>query len=321
MRLVVLDAHTLNPGDLSWTPLQELVECHIYERTPTSEVVARCAGASLLLSNKTLVNRDHIAALPGLRYIGVLATGYNNIDIAAARERRIPVSNVPAYGTDSVAQMTFSLLLELTNRVGHHASTVARGKWSLCPDFCYTDFPLIELSGLHFGIIGFGRIGQAVARLASAFGMHVLVNTPRTPTSLPPGVSLVSLDEMLERSDVVSLHCPLTDQTRTIINAPRLAQMKPSAFLLNTSRGPLVDEHALKHALESGRLAGAALDVLSVEPPLANHPLFEVRNCLITPHIAWATTAARSRLLKTAIENVAAFLSGKPRNVVNGVGL
>lgn len=319
MRLVVLDAHTLNPGDLSWAPLEAMAECDIHERTPLSEVVARCAGADLVLSNKTIVNREHIAALPALRYIGVLATGYNNIDVAAAGERRIPVCNVPAYGTDSVAQMTFALLLELANRVGYHASTVAEGKWSRCPDFSYADFPLVELAGLHFGIIGFGRIGQAVARLALAFGMRVLITAPRTPASLPPGVELTTLDDLLERSDVISLHCPLTDQTRSIINSARLARMKPSAFLLNTSRGPLVDELALKEAIETGRLAGAALDVLSVEPPLTDHPLFQVRNCLITPHMAWATRAARSRLLKTAIENVAAFLAGKPQNVVNGV--
>ncbi len=319
MRLVVLDAHTLNPGDLSWAPLEALVACDIYERTRLSEVVARCAKADLILSNKTVVNRDHIAALPSLRYIGVLATGYNNIDTGAAGERRIPVCNIPAYGTDSVAQMTFALLLELANRVGHHASTVGQGKWSQCPDFSYTDFPLIELAGLQFGIVGFGRIGQAVAHLALAFGMNVLVSTPRTPVSLQPGITLTSLETLLEQSDVVSLHCPLTDQTRAIINHDRLARMKPSAFLLNTSRGPLVDELALKEALETGRLAGAALDVLSMEPPCASHPLLEVRNCLITPHIAWATTAARARLLRTAIENVAAFLVGKPQNVVNGV--
>ncbi len=320
MRLVVLDAHTLNPGDLSWTPLETLVPCEIHERTSPSEVVARCSEADLVLSNKTLITREHLAALPALRYIGVLATGYNNIDTMAAAEKGIPVCNVPAYGTESVAQMTMALMLELTNRVGHHAWTVSKGKWSRCPDFSYTEFPLIELAGLSCGIIGFGRIGQAVARLASAFGMNVLVSTPRAPNLAPPYVTLVSLDDLLGRSDVVSLHCPLTEQTRALINRDRLALMKPSALLINTSRGPLIDEAALGEALQSNRLGGAALDVLSVEPPSDAHPLFQTRNCLITPHIAWATKAARARLLNTAIGNVTGFLSGKLRNVVNGIG-
>jgi glycerate dehydrogenase len=320
MNIVVLDGHTLNPGDLSWDDLRALGSCVIHDRTPAGEVVARARGAEMVLTNKTVLSRSHIEQLPGLRYIGVLATGFNVVDHSAAAERGIPVTNVPAYGTRSVAQTTMALLLELTQRAGHHAHTVRAGRWTRCPDFCYWDFPLVELDGLTLGVVGFGRIGRAVAELGTAFGMRVLAFNP-APKASPETVEWTDLETLFARSDVVSLHCPLTPQTRHLVNAARLELMKPTAFLLNTSRGPLVDEAALAAALRSGRIAGAALDVLAVEPPPADNPLLEAPNCLITPHIAWATHAARSRLLQTAIGNVRAFLAGQPQNVVNGAAL
>jgi glycerate dehydrogenase len=316
MKIVVLDGHTLNPGDLSWKTLESLGACRIHDRSAPHEVVPRASGAELVLTNKTVLTREQIESLPHLRYIGVLATGYNIVDVTAARERRIPVTNVPAYGTQSVAQMTMALLLELTQRAGHHAQTVREGRWSRNLDFCYWDYPLIELDQLTLGIAGFGRIGRAVAELAAAFGMRIVAFTPRS-ASLPPRVEAVDLDQLFSRGDVVSLHCPLTPETKHLVNASRLNQMKPTAFLINTSRGQLIDETALAQALNSGRIAGAALDVLSLEPPPPNHPLFTAKNCIITPHIAWATRAARSRLLHTATENVRAFIEGKIQNVVN----
>ena len=281
------------------------------------QVVPRATGAEIVLTNKTLVGRAHIEQLPQLRYIGVLATGYNIVDVTAARERGVPVTNVPGYGTASVAQHTIALLLELALHVGHHSDTVRQGRWSACPDFCYWDFPLVELDGLTLGIVGLGQIGQAVARLAGAFGMSIFAHSRSRPAALPEGAKLVDLETLFRQSDVVSLHCPLTPETRALVNAERLGWMKPSAFLLNTSRGPLVDEAALADALNHGRLAGAAVDVLTTEPPPAGNPLFSAKNCLVTPHIAWATRAARSRLLNRAVANVKAFLAGKPQNVVN----
>ncbi|MSU63774.1 MAG: D-2-hydroxyacid dehydrogenase [Pedosphaera sp.] len=316
MKIVVLDGHTLNPGDLSWEPLRALGECEIHERSAPGEVVPRSTAASVLITNKVAIAREQIAQLPDLRYIGVTATGYNIVDVAAARERGIDVSNVPTYGTRSVAQMTFALLLELTQHAGDHAKSVRDGRWSRSPDFCYWDHPLIELDGLTMGIIGFGRIGRAVAELALAFGMRVLVATRRT-SDLPPGMARADLDDLFRQSDVISLHCPLTPETKNLVNAARLRLMKPTAFLINTSRGPLVEEAALADALNSGRLAGAALDVLAVEPPPVANPLLLAENCLITPHIAWATRAARARLMETSIANVRAFKAGKPQNVVN----
>jgi len=316
MKIVVLDGYTLNPGDLSRDELKSLGECEIYDRTPTNEVVKRAAEAEIVLTNKAIVSREHIQALPRLKYIGVLATGYNIVDVAAARERNIPVANVPTYGTRSVAQHTFALLLELTQHVGHHAQTVRDGRWTKSPDFCYWDYPLVELEGLTMGIVGFGRIGRAVADLALAFGMKVLV-TSATPKQVPAGVQFADLETLLRQSDVVSLHCPLTPQTKSFVNRERLSLMKPTAFLLNTSRGPLIDEAALADVLNSERIAGAGLDVLSVEPPPAGNPLFQAKNCLITPHIAWATRSARSRLMQAAVANIRAFLAGKPQNVVN----
>jgi glycerate dehydrogenase len=316
MNIVVLDGFTLNPGDLSWDAFKSLGSCTIYDRTPPDEVLDCAGAAEIVLTNKTVLTRDHIQRLSQLKYIGVLATGTNVVDLVAARERNVPVTNVPAYGTKSVAQATLALLLELTHRAGHHAQTVREGKWSSGADWCYWDFPLVELDGLTMGIVGFGRIGRAVAELAHAFGMNVLAYNP-SPKSSPLFVRFVDLETLFRQSDVVSLHCALTPQTTNLVNAERLALMKPAAFLLNTSRGPLVDEPALANALNAGSIAGAGLDVLSVEPPPARNPLLHATNCIITPHNAWATRAARARLIHIAVENVCAFFAGKPQNVVN----
>lgn len=315
MKIVVLDGYTLNSGDLDWSELRALGPCEVFDRTPSGELSARAQAAEIILTNKTVLTAAHIASLRALQYIGVLATGTNVVDLAAARARNIPVTNVPAYGTHSVAQATFALLLELTNQVGHHAQTVRAGRWTKNPDWCYWDAPLIELHGTTMGIVGYGRIGRAVATLARAFGMNVLVHS-RSPVA-DSSVANISLDELFARADVVTLHCPLTPETRHLVNDRMLALMKPTAFLINTSRGPLVDEAALASALTNGTIAGAALDVLSVEPPPAENPLLGARNCIITPHHAWGTRAARARLLKAAVENVKAFLAGKPQNVVN----
>ena len=317
-RIVVLDGHTLNPGDLNWDALRALGDCEIYDRTPPTEIAARAAHAEMILTNKAPLSRETLALLPKLRYIGVTATGHNIVDAAAARERGVAVTNVPAYGTRSVAQMTFALLLELAHHAGDHAAGVRAGRWTRAADWCYWDHPLIELEGLTLGIVGYGRIGQAVAQLAAAFGMKVIVSVSGRKRELPPAVAVVEPDYLFSHSDVVSLHCPLTPETKHLINADRLARMKPTAFLINTSRGPLVDEAALADALNRGQLAGAALDVLAAEPPPADHPLLSAKNCLITPHLAWATRAARARLMQTAVDNVRAFLEGRPRNVVNG---
>lgn len=316
-RIVVLDGFTLNPGDLDWASLTALGPCEIHERTPDDEIVARASGAPIVLTNKTVLGRAELSQLPGLRYLGVLATGTNVVDLAAAREHGVVVTNVPAYATASVTQVTFGLLLELTLRTGGHAASVRAGDWSRQADFSYTLQPLVEIAGLTFGIVGFGHIGRAVANVAQAFGMNVLVHTRRAPAELPPGVRCVDLETLLRESDVVSLNCPLTPETRHLINARTLALMRPSAYLLNTGRGPLVEEAALAEALNAGRLAGAGLDVLAVEPPPPDHPLLTARNCILTPHVGWATGAARARLLAVAVANLRAFLRGQPQNVVN----
>ena len=317
MKIVILDGFTLNPGDLSWDGLKSLGGCEIYDRTSPDEVVKRAANAELVLTNKTVLTREQINRLPKLKYIGVLATGYNIVDIAAARERGVPVTNVPTYGTRSVAQMTFALLLELTQHVGHHAQTVVEGRWARSSDFCYWDYPLMELDGLTMGIVGFGRIGRTVADLAVAFGMKVLAHSRTIPQKKLQNIDFVDLARLFRTADVVSLHCPLTTETKHLVNAERLSSMKPTAFLLNTSRGPLIDESALAKALNSDQIAGAAVDVLEAEPPRADNPLFTAKNCLITPHIAWATRSARARLMATAVANAKAFLDGKLQNVVN----
>jgi len=317
MKIVILDGFTLNPGDLNWDGLKSLGDCEIYDRTSPDEVVKRAADAELVLTNKTVLTREQINRLPKLKYIGVLATGYNIVDVAAARERGVPVTNVPTYGTRSVAQMTFALLLELTQHVGHHAQTVNEGRWARSPDFCYWDYPLMELAGLTMGIVGFGRIGRTVADLAVAFGMKVLAHSRTVPQEKSQNIDFVDLSRLFRTADVVSLHCPLTTETKHLVNAERLSSMKPTAFLLNTSRGPLIDEPALAKALNSDQIAGAAVDVLEAEPPRADNPLFTAKNCLITPHIAWATRSARARLMATAVANAKAFLDGKLQNVVN----
>jgi glycerate dehydrogenase len=314
MNIVVLDGYTLNPGDLSWSELESLGACKIYDRTPAEEVINRAKDAQIVLTNKAVLTREQIQSLAKLKYIGVLATGTNIVDVSAARERDIPVTNVPSYGTKSVAQATFALLLELAHHAGHHAQAVRDGRWTSCADWSYSDFPLIELDGLTMGIIGFGRIGTAVAEIAHAFGMNVITSSKK---SLPPFVRQVELEALFRESDVTSLHCPLTPETKRLVNAERIGWMKRSAFLLNTSRGPLVDENALADALNSERIAGAGLDVLSVEPPPEDNPLLRTKNCIITPHNAWATRAARARLMRVAVENIRAFLTGKPQNVVN----
>lgn len=315
-KIVVLDGYTLNPGDLDWRDLESIGDVTVHDRTPVAATVERAKGAAIVLTNKAPVSTVTIEQLPELRYIGVLATGYNVVDVAAAKAKGIVVSNVPGYGTPSVAQHVFALILELAQRSGHHAQTVRDGRWSASPDFCYWDFPLVELAGRTLGIIGFGAIGHAVAQIAHAFGMKVIAST-RTPRTAE-GVEFLSVDEVFRRADVVTLHCPLTPETQGLVNAARLAEMKRDAFLINTGRGPLVVEQDLAVALDAGQIAGAGLDVLSVEPPPADHPLLRVKNCLITPHIAWATRAARARLMATTVENVRAFLSGSPVNVVGG---
>jgi len=318
MKIVVVDGYTLNPGDLSWDGLYALGECVVYDRTASGEVAERADGAEIVLTNKAVLSADVIAGLGRLRYVGVLATGHNVVDVEAAAARGIPVTNVPAYGTESVVQMTFAHLLNITHRVAHHARTVREGRWTGCADFCYWDYPLIELAGLTMGVVGFGRIGRAVARAAKGFGMRVIA-CDAAPVEAPAGCEIVGLDEVLRRCDVLSLHCPLTPETDRLVNARRLAMMKPTAIVLNTSRGGLIDEAALAEALNAGRIAAAGLDVLSSEPPGADNPLLTAANCFVTPHIAWASRAARQRLLDAAVDNVRGFLAGKWQNVVNGV--
>jgi glycerate dehydrogenase len=307
--IVILDGHTLNPGDLSWSALEALGHLVCYPRTPSAEIVSRSAPAEILLTNKTPLNAATLAELPRLRYIGVLATGHNVVDSAAARARGIPVTNVPGYATNAVAQHTIALLLELTNHAGHHDGTVREGRWSAAPDFCYWDYSLVELAGRRMGIIGGGHIGSAVARIAESFGMSVAVAKRSGGRS--------ELEKVIRTSDVISLHCPLTPETRELINSETIGWMKPTALILNTSRGALVNETDLAAALNSGRIAGAGLDVLPTEPPPAGSLLLSARNCIVTPHMAWATREARSLLIDLAAGNIRSFLEGHPVNVVN----
>ncbi|MDF2926799.1 MAG: glycerate dehydrogenase [Paenibacillaceae bacterium] len=320
MKIVVLDGYTLNPGDLSWSGLESLGAVTVYDRTQAVEIVDRAREADIVLTNKTPLTASTLEQLPNLRYIGVLATGYNVVDVEAAGRRGIPVANVPDYGTQSVAQFVFALLLELVRQVGRHAGAVRAGEWASSPDFCFTLTPMVELAGKTMGLIGYGRIGRQVADIARAFGMKVIAaNNGRSTTAQPADqeVERVELTELLKRSDVVSLHCPLTPETTQLINKERLALMKPAAYLINTSRGPLVAENELAEALRGGKLAGAALDVLSIEPAHPANPLLREPRCLITPHIAWATKEARSRLMDTVVENIRSFQSGRPANAVN----
>ena len=311
MKIVVLDGYTENPGDLSWGPLQELGELTVYDRTPPEAVLERIGDAEAIYTNKTVLSRELIQAMPAVRFIGVLATGYNVVDVQAARERGIVVCNIPTYGTDAVAQYVFALLLELCHHVAHHAQAVQQGRWTACPDFCFWDYPLIELSGKTMGIVGYGRIGRRTAQIARAFGMQVLAYD-----AFVQAEECVPLDELLGRSDVVSLHCPLFPETKHIIRGETIAKMKDGAILINTSRGPLVDEAALREALTSDKLYGAAVDVVSTEPVQPDNPLLGLENCLITPHIAWAPRESRQRLMDIAVENLRCFLRGAPQNVV-----
>ena len=314
MKIVILDGHALNPGDLSWDALKTFGTVTYYDRTPTEdEAIRRISDAEIVLTNKVPITESLLTACPGIRLVCVLATGYNVVDCAAARARNIPVCNVPSYSTEAVAQFTFALLLELCNQVGLHNQSVHAGEWTSCPDFCYWKAPLMELSGKTLGIIGYGRIGKNVAKIATAMGMKVLTHS-RTQH---PGESHVSLEELLSQSDVVTLHCPLFPETQGIINTQTISKMKDGAILINTSRGPLIDEQAVADALTSGKLRGAAVDVVSREPIPGNSPLLAVPNCIITPHIAWAPLETRQRLLDCVIANIRCFLDGQPQNVVN----
>ena len=315
-RIVVLDGFALNPGDLSWERLSQLGECQVHDRSNPAETLERALDAEVVLINKVPLNRETITALPKLSYIGVMATGYNVVDVRAARDRGITVTNVPIYGTNSVAQMVFAHLLNHAQNVAGHAAAVREGRWARSIDWCFWDTPMLELEGLTMGIVGLGRIGLATARIAHAFGMKVVAHSRRA-SSPSDFIKMVDLDALFRTSDVVSLSCPLTPDTERFVNRDRIAMMKPSAFFINTSRGQLVDEAALADALNSGQIAGAGLDVLSVEPPPYESPLTTARNCHITPHIAWATRAARSRLLDTVIDNLAAYLAGTPTHVVS----
>ena len=317
MKIVVLDGYAANPGDISWEGMQALGELTVYDRTAPTQLLERAKDAHILLTNKVIINDAAMAQLPQLRYIGVLATGYNVVDTAAARQRGIVVTNIPAYSTDSVAQLTFAHILNITHSVDHYARQNRMGAWTASNDFVYWDTPLIELSGKTMGIVGLGSIGMKVATIARCFGMHVSALTSKAADALPEGFSKATLDELLAVSDVLSLHCPLTPQTHHLINADTLAKMKPTAILVNTGRGPLVDEQAVADALQAKRLAAYCADVLSVEPAQATNPLLGCDNAFLTPHIAWATFEARQRLMQMAIANVDAFISGKPINVVN----
>lgn len=316
MKIVVLDGYAANPGDLSWDGMKALGECVIYERTTPEEVVERAAGAEVILTNKVVITAEHMAALPDLKYIGVLATGYNIVDVEAARSRGIVVTNIPAYSTASVAQMAFAHILNICLQVQHYTEEVRDGRWTSSPDFCFWDTPLMELSGKKLGIVGLGHTGYATARIAIGFGMQIYAYTSKSHFQLPPEIKKMELDELFRECDIVSLHCPLTEQTRGMVNAARLKTMKPTAILINTGRGPLVNEQDLADALNNGTIYAAGVDVLSQEPPRADNPLLHARNCYITPHIAWASGEARERLMQIAVDNLNGYVTGK---VVNNV--
>ena len=316
MKIVVLDGYGLNPGDLSWNALQALGDVAVYPRTAQGQLQERCDGADALLTNKVVIGAETMDRLPGLKYIGVLATGYNVVDTVAARQRGICVTNIPAYSTDSVAQMTFAHILNITNRVGHYAAQNRQARWSGSEDFCYWDTPLHELAGKTIGIVGLGNIGMKVARIAMEFGMDVFACTSKSSASLPSGIQKTTVDGLLGVSDILTLHCPLTDNTREMINAGAIRKMKRGAILINTGRGQLVNEADVAAALRDGQLGGYGADVMCSEPPAADNPLFGAPNAFITPHIAWATYEARARLMDIAVGNLKAFISGKPINVV-----
>ena len=317
MKIVILDAYAINPGDLAWDALDKFGEVAVYDRTAPDEVVERCRGAEIVLSNKVPLDADTIASLTDCKYIGVLATGFNLIDLDAATRNGIVVCNIPSYSTDSVAQNTFALLLALTNHAEDYDRRIhTEDRWTKCKDFCYLDYPLVELAGKSIGIVGYGHIGRMVGSIARAFGMRVMVYLSRPQQELPEVVK-VDMDTLFKESDVISLHCPLTAETTKMINAEKISLMKPTAVILNTARGGLIDEDALAEALNSGRIAGAGLDVLSTEPPLPSNPLLHAKNCIITPHISWAAYEARKRLIEIAVANIEAFVAGSPINRVN----
>lgn len=316
MKIVVLDGYGLNPGDLSWDAVSQLGELTVYDRTSSEEVIARSAGAEAILTNKTVITAEIMEALPDLKYIGVLATGYNVVNVSAAREKGIVVTNIPAYSTPSVAQMVFAHILNIAQQVQHHSEEVRKGRWTNNADFCFWDTPLIELREKKIGLVGLGHTGFNTARIAIGFGMQVTAYTSKSSLQLPPEIKKRTLDELFSECDIVSLHCPLTDETKELVNAERLRLMKPTAILINTGRGPLVNEQDLADALNAGKLYAAGLDVLSSEPPKADNPLLTARNCYITPHIAWASLEARTRLMDILVENIKAFQAGKPVNNV-----
>lgn len=317
MKIVVLDGYTANPGDLSWDELKKLGDVTVYDRTKPSETVARATDAEIVLTNKVILGREEISRLPHLLYIGVLATGYNVVDLEAAKERGIIVTNIPAYSTDSVAQMVFAHLLTVTNHTERFANENRQGRWSNSPDFSYYDEPIHELTGKTFGIVGLGNIGKRVARIALAFGMKVKAFTSKPADSLPEGIQKADLKDLFQTSDIISLHCPLTPDTRHLINEETIGWMNSETILINTGRGPLVDDHALAEALKAGRLKAYCADVMTEEPPKADNPLLQVSNAYLTPHVAWASFEARQRLIRIAADNVLNFIKGKPQNVVS----
>lgn len=317
MKIVVMDGKGVNPGDMSWKQIQQFGELIVYERTASEEIIDHVGDAEIVLTNKTVFDEDTIAKLKNVKYIGVLATGYNVVDLKAASKRGIVVTNIPAYSTDSVAQMTFAHILNVTNQVDHYARASRDGEWSRCPDFCYWDKPLVELSGKTIGIIGLGNIGMKVANIALNFGMNVIAYTSKEPKEIPNGINKASIDNILSDSDIISLHCPLTKQTRELINKDSIAKMKRSVIVVNTGRGQLVNEEDVANALHNGLIGAYCADVMCSEPPSADNPLFVEQNAYITPHVAWASKEARIRLMDIAEKNIHSFLSGKPINVVN----
>lgn len=317
MKIVVLDGYAANPGDLSWDALKALGECVVYDRITPAELPERAKDADVLLTNKVVINADSMEKLPNLKYIGVLATGYNIIDTEAAHARGIVVTNIPAYSTNSVAQMVFAHILNITQRVGHYSHHIKKdAAWTNNKDFCYWDTPLMELDGMKMGIIGLGNTGMATAKIALSFGLEVYAYTSKPQEQLPEGIRSASIDEIFKECDIVSLHCPLTEKTKHLINSERLKTMKPTAIVINTGRGPLVNEQDLADALNNGVIYAAGVDVLSAEPPKADNPLLTAKNCFITPHIAWATKAARVRLMDIAVNNLKGFIKGKAKNVI-----
>lgn len=316
IKICVLDGYAANPGDLSWEGLKSLGECTIYDRTAPEELLEHAADAEAILTNKVVIGAEHMDALPNLKYIGVLATGYNVVDIAAAQQRGIIVTNIPAYSTASVAQMVFAHILNITTQVQHHSEEVHKGRWSNNVDFCFWDTPLTELRDKKIGLIGLGHTGYTTARIAIGFGMKVYAVTSKSHFQLPPEIKKMEIDELFSECDVVSLHCPLTPDTFELVNERRLSMMKPTAILINTGRGALINEQDLANALNSGKLYAAGIDVLSSEPPHADNPLLSAKNCYITPHIAWATYESRERLMNIAISNLQAYISGNPENVI-----